>query len=680
MPQYQGVWTLEAQAQAQSNQQWVTDPNFKNTTLLLQADGTGSGSQNQSFIDSSTNNFFIARFGNTTQGSFSPFSQAPGYWSAYEGVNGNYFTSGTSSVFGFGTGDFTFEFFIYIVGFSDNQFLIDFRPSGSASSTKPWLYLNTSGTLIYGTSGANQITGGTVTGNTWLHVAVSKVSNNTRMFLNGVQVGSTYVDANNYGTSERFVVGTFGDAPGATNNNGGVITGYISNLRILKGTGLYTSLFTVPNSPLTVITNTSVLTFQNNRFIDNSGNSIAITPSGSPSVQSFGPFAPALQWTPDVVGGSGYFDGTGDYLTGPSASGGDFSTGNFTISAWFYPTTLTGGTDHGIMSYADTGGWNGWQLQARGTARDIKFEFLTGSAGASTITGGSIVLNAWNYVAIVRSGSTVSMYVNSTTAATSTTNSTAYGAATSRVIVGADRSAASPFIGYISNSKLVKQANAPASIPTVPDTATTNTSLLLNYTNAGIYDGKMANNLETVGDAQVSTSPVKYGSGSIKFDGTGDYLKSNSGTDLYAFGAGDFTIECWVYFNTVASQVVYDGRPSGVQTTQPAIYMSGAGVLFYYVNGANVITGATLTSGQWYHIAVCRANSQTRMFLNGVQTGSTYSDTVVYTNTAGRPLIGNDGFNLTNPLNGYIDDLRVTKGVARYIANFTPPQQALPRQ
>jgi hypothetical protein len=59
MPQYQGVWTLEQQAQALTNQQWVTDPNFKNTTLLLQADGTGSGSQNQTFLDGSTNNFFI---------------------------------------------------------------------------------------------------------------------------------------------------------------------------------------------------------------------------------------------------------------------------------------------------------------------------------------------------------------------------------------------------------------------------------------------------------------------------------------------------------------------------------------------------------------------------------------------------------------------------------------------
>ena len=61
------------------------------------------------------------------------------------------------------------------------------------------------------------------------------------------------------------------------------------------------------------------------------------------------------------------------------------------------------------------------------------------------------------------------------------------------------------------------------------------------------------------------------------------------------------------------------------------------------------------------------------MFLNGVQTGSTYADTVNYTNTVDRPMIGNDGFNLTNALNGYIDDLRVTKGYAVYTTNFPVP-------
>jgi hypothetical protein len=82
----------------------------------------------------------------------------------------------------------------------------------------------------------------------------------------------------------------------------------------------------------------------------------------------------------------------------------------------------------------------------------------------------------------------------------------------------------------------------------------------------------------------------------------------------------------------------------------------------------------------WYHVAVSRINGSTRLFINGTQSGATYADSTSYLNASGRPWIGINAFNSTQGLNGYIDDLRVTKGVARYIANFTPPQVALPRQ
>ena len=81
--QYQGVWSLQSAAQLQSTQRWVTDPLFENTTLLLQANDAANGAQNNTFLDSSSNAFAITRNGNTTQGSFTPFSLQPGAWSAY---------------------------------------------------------------------------------------------------------------------------------------------------------------------------------------------------------------------------------------------------------------------------------------------------------------------------------------------------------------------------------------------------------------------------------------------------------------------------------------------------------------------------------------------------------------------------------------------------------------------
>jgi hypothetical protein len=707
MPQYQGVWTLEAQAQAQSNQQWVTDPNFRNTTLLLQADGTGNGSQNNTFLDSSTNNFFITRSGNTTQGSFSPFSQAAGYW-------GNYFdgssrlTLPSNAAFAFGTGAYTVEFFVYFIGIGGTE--ARFFDAGSATNSFG-VGTNSSNVISitkYGTSDVLITASNALVRNQWNHIAVvrdSTSTNATRIYINGI-LSVTGTDSNNWTVTTTPTIAGLGIA-------GYYPTCYLSNLRVTKGGALYASNFTPTTAPLTTSVSAgtvSLLTCQSNRFVDNSANAFTISVgAGSPSVQGFSPFAPALQWTPTVVGGSGYFDGNGDYLTGPNASGGDFSTGDFTISAWFYPTTLTGGTDHGIMSYADTGGWNGWQLQARGTARDIKFEFLTGSAGASTITGGTIVLNAWNYVAIVRSGSTVSMYVNSTTAATSTTNSTAYGAATSRVIVGADRSAASLFIGYISNSKLVKQANAPASIPTVPDTATTNTSFLLNYTNAGIYDGAMEAIFETVNaDIKVAATPVKYGSGSLSFvsASTGSsipYLLANNNTNLYALYTGDFTVEAWVYIvsnNDITADmpIVNYGNggangPLGTATCWAFLITNNGAALKLYRNTDAVTevvytfgTSATVPYQQWNHVAITRANGSMRAFVNGVQVGSTTAATTNYSPISGTNRLfvgaqtGGGGANQYYKFPGYMDDVRVTQGVARYIANFTPPQQALPRQ
>jgi hypothetical protein len=191
----------------------------------------------------------------------------------------------------------------------------------------------------------------------------------------------------------------------------------------------------------------------------------------------------------------------------------------------------------------------------------------------------------------------------------------------------------------------------------------------------------MMNDLETVGNAQISTSVSKFGGGSMAFDGTGDYLVSNAAsTDLYAFGTGDFTVEFWMYANTVAPglQIIYDQRPGVVTATAPTIYLSTS-QLRYYFDGADRITGSTLSINIWYHIALCRASGSTKLFVNGTQAGSTYTDSNTYTNGALRPVIATDGSSVnTNSFNGYIDDLRITKGVARYTSNFTAPTAAFP--
>jgi hypothetical protein len=291
----------------------------------------------------------------------------------------------------------------------------------------------------------------------------------------------------------------------------------------------------------------------------------------------------------------------------------------------------------------------------------------------------------WRHWALARSSGTLSLYIDGQLI-TSVADSTNYSDASGTFYIGQAPVLAIYTNGYLSGLRIVKGTavyTAAFTPPTAPPTAITNTSLLLNYTNAAITDGTMKNNLETVGNAQVSTSVVKYGAGSMAFDGSGDYLASSTATtDLYAFGTGDFTIEMWVYFNGVASiQCVYDSRPASTQGNYVLIYLNSDGTLRLFVNSADRITSSALSASTWYHVAVSRSGTSTRLFINGTQSGSTYTDSTSYLNASGRPWIGINAFTTnTQGLNGYIDDLRITRGIARYTANFTPPQVALPRQ
>ena len=180
-----------------------------------------------------------------------------------------------------------------------------------------------------------------------------------------------------------------------------------------------------------------------------------------------------------------------------------------------------------------------------------------------------------------------------------------------------------------------------------------------------------------VGNAQISTAQSKFGGASIYLDGTGDGVSITSNT-AFAFGANDFTIETWVYPVSVSGNPnLFDTRPSG-NGAWPAIYFDG-GRLRYFLNTADRISGSTVLAANttWYHIALSRAGSSTKLFLNGTQEGSTYSDSTLL--LEGPFALGIDSRNLTsNPFNAYFDDVRVTKGVARYTANFTPPTAQFP--
>lgn len=178
------------------------------------------------------------------------------------------------------------------------------------------------------------------------------------------------------------------------------------------------------------------------------------------------------------------------------------------------------------------------------------------------------------------------------------------------------------------------------------------------------------------GNAQISTAQSKFGGSSIAFDGSGDRLTIPT-SSAFEFGASDFTIELWLYRVGTGQQHLYEGRDNSV-INRPLLYLNASTQLAYYANGAVVIsTTAVPTPNDWSHIAICRGSGSSRLFLNGTQVGSTYSDSISYAAPGSVLIIGaNDAYGTV--LNGYIDELRITKGVARYTSNFAVPSEPFP--
>jgi hypothetical protein len=209
-----------------------------------------------------------------------------------------------------------------------------------------------------------------------------------------------------------------------------------------------------------------------------------------------------------------------------------------------------------------------------------------------------------------------------------------------------------------------------------------NVSLLLhgNGTNGSttIVDSSPSPKTVTaVGNAQISTAQSKFGGSSIAFDGTADSL-TISGSDLLNFGAGDFTVECWIYLaNTTQTKVIIKGSANNSFFFRIGQSFTGN------VNGLGVARNNTadtdrcsftFNSLQWYHIAVARTNSTIRFFVDGIQQTTTNASDGSFS-YANAPTV-TMGSSHSEDFNGYIDDLRITKGIARYTANFTPPTAA----
>lgn len=634
------------------------DPRFENVVLLLHGDGT-NGAQNNTFLDSSTNNFNITRNGNTTQGSYNPYGAS---WSNYFDGTGDRLTFSTRTL----NGDFCGECWFYRTTSTTSCIFGGADPAVTNSNTQ--FVIETTGAVtlvLVGVIVINAV-GTAVLINQWNHIAWVRSgtgTNNCAIFVNGVRQGQG-TSTSNVSTFDR--IGAIGVTKQAT--------GYISNARMVIGSSVYDpaqSTITVPTAPLTAITNTQLLTCQSNRFLDNSSNNLTITRNGDVSVQPFSPVTLTLPYSTAMNGGSGYFDGTGDYLTVPNNTAFDQNVA-FTVEMWVYSTTSQ--TNKYLYSHVTP---NYLQLAINGSGTIFIDKSSVGSQIAALA---ALPVGAWTHIVMQSDGTTLTLYINGVSQGTLARGTTATSATTTRI--GAYQSTGTlPFIGYISDVRTVKGTavyTGNFTPPSAPLTAITNTQLLCNMTNGAIFDNSAKNNLETVGNAQISTSVKKFGTGSLAFDGTGDWLAIPSSQNI-SFGTGNFTTEAWVYVPSTASAnpIICIGDDFGA--TGVLFYITSGAKLAVFGGNASIVAGTTnVSTNTWHHVAWVRSGTTNTIYLNGTSEG-TATNSVAWT---GAVRIGAELFNGSTgaQLNGYIDDLRITKGVARYTANFTPSQQPFPNR
>lgn len=223
----------------------------------------------------------------------------------------------------------------------------------------------------------------------------------------------------------------------------------------------------------------------------------------------------------------------------------------------------------------------------------------------------------------------------------------------------------------------------------VADSSYASVTLLAGF-DSSLVDDKSGAVITNAG-VTLSNSPVKFGAQSAQFAAASNSVLSLPYTKAsYDWYGTDYTLEAWVYasswsnwsYSAGPASMIGNADPAGTSNYWSFGPMNDGTVKFYYWNGAqNVVqTSATLPLNQWNHIALVHTGTSIKIFINGLSsaTGTVNGTPLSFGGATTQNLIVGRISNTS--ITGYIDELRITKGVARYPGNFTPSATAYPRQ
>lgn len=593
--------------------------------------------------------------------------------SIYFDGTGDYVKYPSNADFGFGTGDFTIEFWVYPLRNSGNECFLDMR---TADAQGPYIGKDGTG-KIRAYDGTTVRTGGQIDLNVWSHIAWTRGAGMNTVYLNGVEILG-FSSSFNMATTRPVTLGTYWAL------SADFYQGYIDELRITKSLVLYSTNVTPPTSTLTVpylagqqAVGTSLhLHFEgandSTNFIDSSGYGKKITPFGNVKISTaqskFG-------------SSSAYFDGAGDYLVSPIWAA-PIGIEDWTLELWAYPTAFPSGSQPKMLvQFLSTFGIN---LEINQTSQKIGLY----SHGDNTYTQSinPISLNTWYHVAVVRYNNVLTLYVNGVTQGTLNTTRSYNN---TKVYIGKDSTVTTrDYTGYIDEFRLVRgralytsdftpvsSAHPDVDPAPVLDLAT---QLLMHFDGANdstiFKDSAWLNKTFTVGgNARISTAQSKFGSSSAIFDGSGDYIQVTDSLlgDCYTYGA--VTIECWIHPLANTDHVLFQNftNTGSVNGFQLSVTSSGGVSVYareyYVINNAGA--GSVLV-GQWSHVALVIEGQDAKVYIDGVLRGSGTFSTTGNLLSTDRTWIGGNIYG--SSVNGYLDEFRFTRGIARYKSDFTP--------
>lgn len=670
------------------------------------------------YIVDETNQHMLTYNGNAQISKFSPYT-TDGWSINFNGINQYLYLN--KQAFDFGTGDFSFECFVYVKG-GDNsnyQVLLDTRTGAAAQNFV--LGLTPNNTLYWYSS--SEIAGTEkVPPFKWTHILFARSGSTLKMYVNGKESYSA-INTGNFNASNT----TYGYL-GKAIQGVGWVAGYMTEIRSVIGSCAYDisgSAITIPTSFLSVTTDTKLLISANNRhFLDTSTNNYDIFPVDGPSISDWSPFQRSNDFDTaffrakdNYYGGSFKFDGNGDKLDMGDNEDWSLSNGDFTFRFWMY------GNNNSITTQHVFAKWNSnkeirafFEGSASNRYTTFWFQYKTSSTPQDPwVDGGKfdnlpITPNSWNYFVFVNSGGTTSLYVNgaSMTPTNNTISGTIYNS-TDSLWIGSSGDVNAGFAGYIADFEFEKTAiSNPTDVPTNKVTKNSNTKLLLQpwhtKTSAGVMslidsyaqDEGGRNLYYGNGGVSITTAnPYKSSSiGSFIFDGSnnsqnGPLKLPKDEFPFYNVGINDFTMEWWfkMNVNNGTGSSSYQGIFWAGSTSQgiddPHVAVNNSTIQIYLAAQWQN-TGFTPATGVWYHFALVRdyAGNSIKMFINGKQEFSTTAGaqnnydqwnnaSTLQTNCH----FGNHGG--YSAFEGLITDIRFVNNQALYTTGFTPPAYPL---